>query len=56
MTKHINNYKPKKFDEGMRRLLRAYKVELIPTEQQKQKINQSFGICRWLYNHYLAKK
>ena len=39
----------------MRRLLRAYKVELIPTEQQKQKINQSIGICRWLYNHYLAK-
>lgn len=39
----------------MKILLRAYKVELIPTEQQKQKINQSFGICRWLYNHYLAK-
>lgn len=36
-------------------MLRAHKVELIPTEQQKQKINQSFGICRWLYNHYLAK-
>ena len=39
----------------MKILLRAHKVELIPTEQQKQKINQSFGICRWLYNHYLAK-
>lgn len=36
-------------------MLRAYKVELIPTEQQKQKINQSIGICRWLYNHYLTK-
>ena len=34
---------------------RAYKVELKPTEQQKQKINQSLGVCRWLYNAYLAK-
>ena len=34
---------------------RAYKVELKPTEQQKQKINQSIGVCRWLYNAYLAK-
>lgn len=39
----------------MRRLLRAYKVELNLTEQQQQKINQSIGICRWLHNHYLAK-
>lgn len=36
-------------------MLRAYKAELNPTEKQKQKINQSIGICRWLYNHYLAK-
>lgn len=34
---------------------RAYKVELKPTKQQIQKINQSLGICRWLYNTYLAK-
>ena len=34
---------------------RAYKVELKPTQQQIQKINQSFGVCRWFYNHYLAK-
>ena len=39
----------------MKRLHRAYKVELKPTEQQKQKINQSIGVCRWLYNAYLAK-
>lgn len=39
----------------MRRLLKAYKVELNPTSQQKQKINQSIGVCRWLYNHYIAK-
>lgn len=36
-------------------MLRAYKTEINPTEQQKQKINQSIGICRWLYNSYLAK-
>lgn len=39
----------------MKRLQRAYKVELKPTKQQIQKINQSLGICRWLYNTYLAK-
>ena len=36
-------------------MLRAYKIELNPTEQQKQKINHSNGICRWLYNTYLSK-
>lgn len=39
----------------MRRLQRAYKVELKPTKQQVQKINQSLGVCRWLYNAYIAK-
>ncbi len=39
----------------MKRLQRAYKVELKPTKQQMQKINQSLGTCRWLYNAYLAK-
>ena len=38
----------------MKKLLRAYKTEIKPTEQQKQKINQSIGICRYLYNSYLA--
>lgn len=36
-------------------MLKAYKTEINPTEQQKQKINQSIGVCRWLYNSYLAK-
>lgn len=39
----------------MSKLQKAYKVELKPTQQQIQKINQSLGICRWLYNSYLAK-
>ena len=34
---------------------RAYKVELKPTSEQIQKINQSLGVCRWLYNAYIAK-
>ena len=34
---------------------RAYKVEIKPTLKQIQKINQSIGVCRWLYNEYLAK-
>lgn len=36
-------------------MLKAFKTEIKPTEQQKQKINQSIGVCRWLYNSYLAK-
>ena len=34
---------------------RAYKTEIKPREKQIQKINQSIGICRWLYNSYIAK-
>ncbi len=39
----------------MKKLLRAYKVEIKPTLEQKMKINQSIGIYRYLYNFYLAK-
>ena len=38
----------------MKKLLKAYKVEIKPTLKQIQKINQSIGVCRWLYNEYLA--
>ena len=34
---------------------KAYKTEIKPTQKQIEKINQSIGICRWLYNSYLAK-
>ena len=34
--------------------LKAYKVEIRPTQKQIQKINQSIGVCRWLYNEYLT--
>ena len=39
----------------MKKLLKSYKTEIYPTPQQIQKINQSLGICRWLYNSYIAK-
>ena len=38
----------------MKKLLKAYKVEIKPTVKQIQKINQGMGVCRWLYNEYLA--
>ena len=38
----------------MRKLLRAYKVEIKPTQKQIHKIKQSIGVCRWLYNEYLS--
>ena len=39
----------------MKKFQRAYKVEIKPAIKQIQKINQSTGVCRWLYNSYLAK-
>ena len=38
----------------MKKLLRAYKTEINPTEKQKQIIHQTLGVCRFIYNFYLA--
>lgn len=35
-------------------MLRAYKTELNPTPNQRLKILQAMGVCRFLYNHFLA--
>lgn len=35
-------------------MLKAYKVEINPTLEQKQKIHQTLGVCRFIYNFYLA--
>ncbi|CAA9587287.1 Mobile element protein [uncultured Synechococcales cyanobacterium] len=35
-------------------MLKATKVRLYPTEVQKQHLAQSFGCCRWYWNHSLA--
>lgn len=36
-------------------MLKSFKTEINPTQQQIIKINQSIGICRYLYNSYIAK-
>lgn len=38
----------------MLKLLRAYKTEINPTVEQKQIINRTIGVCRYVYNFYLA--
>lgn len=35
-------------------MLRAYKTEVYPTEEQKRIIHQTLGVCRFIYNFYLA--
>lgn len=35
-------------------MLRAYKTEIKPTSEQIQRINQTIGVCRFVYNFYLA--
>lgn len=34
-------------------MFKAHKVRLHPTEEQKQKLNQSFGNCRFVYNYFV---
>ncbi len=33
---------------------RAYKVEIKPTSEQKQKIERTMGVCRYVYNLFIA--
>ncbi len=35
-------------------MLRSFKTEINPTEEQKAKINKTIGTCRYVYNFYLA--
>jgi putative transposase len=35
-------------------MLKAYNTEINPTEKQKQKIKQTIGTCRYIYNFYIA--
>jgi len=35
-------------------MFKSYKTELDPTHEQKIKINQTIGNCRFIYNYYLA--
>lgn len=35
-------------------MLKSYKTEILPTPEQKQIIHRTIGICRYVYNFYLA--
>ena len=35
-------------------MLKSYKTEINPTFEQKQIINRTIGVCRYVYNFYLA--
>ena len=38
----------------MRILLKSYKTEIKPTQEQIQIINRTIGVCRFVYNFYIA--
>lgn len=38
----------------MKKLKRAYKIEIKPTQEQKDKIHQTIGVSRFIYNFYIA--
>lgn len=35
-------------------LLKSFKTEISPTEEQIIKINKTIGTCRFIYNFYIA--
>ena len=38
----------------MRKLLKSFKTEIHPTEEQKVRIHKTIGTCRFIYNFYLS--
>lgn len=38
----------------MGKLLKSFKTEINPTVEQKTKINKTIGVCRYIYNFYIA--
>ena len=38
----------------MKRLLKSFKTEIYPTEEQKARIRKTIGTCRYVYNFYLG--
>lgn len=38
----------------IKKLLKSYKTEINPTLEQRQQINKTIGVCRYVYNFYLA--
>lgn len=39
----------------MRKLLKSYKTEINPTEEQATKIRNTIGVCRYVYNFFIAE-
>lgn len=35
---------------------KAYKYRIYPNKKQKEQLAKTFGCCRFVYNHYLAKR
>ena len=35
---------------------KAHKFRIYPNQKQKEILNKTFGCCRFVYNHYLAKR
>ena len=40
--------------KGLRKLLKSFKTEINPTQEQKVKIRKTIGTCRYIYNFYLT--
>ena len=38
----------------MKKLKKAYKIEINPTDEQKSKIHRTIGVLRFVYNFYIA--
>ena len=36
-------------------MMKAYKIEIKLTEEQKLKVNKTIGTCKFVYNLYLQK-
>ncbi|AMN32337.1 transposase [Clostridium perfringens] len=39
----------------MKKLKKAYKMEINPTDKQKSKIHRTIGVSRFIYNFYIAR-
>lgn len=45
-----------KFGLRSSKMEKSYKFRIYPSKEQEQKIQQTFGCCRFVYNHYLEKR
>lgn len=36
------------------KMLKAYKTEINPTDEQKEKILRTIGTCRYVYNFFIS--